>query len=532
MDEIVFDGDAISRADRDFLANLDKHPLKQNPLYGAPCLPVPDFGEFKPKDKAQQAARKAFFVSVVDWMLVNYAYCKSAFIGKGGIISLVSSELGTIAGMRGFMQPYALLDIGPRNGIKTKSVVDAWMMHSQRMHVDAIQTRSDQLRPTFEENGQHVVNRYRPPAHPKTGGNTAAFHTFLAHLFPDEKERKWYWHRLAHKVRKPWIPMIGVIMVAEEFGSGRGTLFNILELLFGKKYVVPCSFGELTGRSAGARFNLRKADALFLVVNEAVSEDGAQQAYRRLDYEGLKNAIEPSPTAQHRVEPKGQEAYTQTLAGTVDVSTNHRDAVKLPPDDRRIGVLICGPRMSEKQAADIRTWMADPANIGALYRELLSAPAAPLSEFDPFGVPPMFAGRREMIGMGRSKLEDAYDAAIEALEGCPLFTMPQAQRLISYIAGGAHTGGGDSERIRHTVAKNAYRLRQRDEPNNRIKYHKRPEVLYARTGSERQRWREADRALIIKQLDRAEERITQVINAEHDVLADLLRRRGSPESGG
>jgi hypothetical protein len=113
--------------------------------------------------------------------------------------------------------------------------------------------------------------------------------------------------------------------------------------------------------------------------------------------------------------------------------------------------------------------------------------------------------------------------------------MPQAQRLISHIAGGVHAGGGDSERARHTVAKNAYRLRQRDEPNNRIRYRRRQEVIYARTGSERQRWREADTALIVKQLDRAEERIVQVINAEYDVLADLLRRRSDdlpPESGG
>ena len=45
--------------------------------------------------------------------------------------------------------------------------------------------------------------------------------------------------------------MVAVIMVAEEFGSGRGTLFDILELLFGEDYVVPCTFGELTGKSAG-----------------------------------------------------------------------------------------------------------------------------------------------------------------------------------------------------------------------------------------------------------------------------------------
>jgi hypothetical protein len=204
------------------------------------------------------------------------------------------------------------------------------------------------------------------------------------------------------------------------------------------------------------------------------------------------------------------------------VATNHRDVVKLPRDDRRFSVLTCGGPMMEEQTAKIRTWMADLANIAALYRELLVAPAVSTTEFNPFDNPPPFAGRFEMIEMGRSWLEDAYDVAINALDGCPLFTMTQAQKLVGYLA--AHTGG-DSGRVRHMVAKNAYRLRQRDEPDNRLKYRKRQEVIYARTRAEQQRWREADAAMIIKVLDRAEERVTQVINAERDVLADLTKRR-------
>ena len=56
MDE-GFDGEAISRADREFLASLDEHPLRRNPLYGTPCPPQPDFGPFDPKDKDQTAER-------------------------------------------------------------------------------------------------------------------------------------------------------------------------------------------------------------------------------------------------------------------------------------------------------------------------------------------------------------------------------------------------------------------------------------------------------------------------------------------
>ena len=100
------------------------------------------------------------------------------------------------------------------------------------------------------------------------------------------------------------------------------------------------------------------------------------------------------------------------------------------------------------------------------YRALLATPAVPLTVFDPFGDPPPFAGRLEMIGMGETRLEDAYGAAIEALEGFPLFTLTQAQRLIGYF--GDYKTGDWSDKARHTVAKNAYRLRERGETNNRI----------------------------------------------------------------
>ena len=398
------------------------------------------------------------------------------------------------------MQPYTIVEEGPRGGLKKTSVVDAWMTHPLRAHIDAIQCRSDKPRPTFEEDGLIVYNRYWPPAHPTSGGEIATVETFLARLVPDAVEREWLWYWLAHKKRKPWVPMVAIIMVAEEFGTGRGTLFGILELLFGKDYVVPCTFGELTGTSRGAHFNARMADALFVVVDEAIAEDGHQQTQRRLHYDALKNVVDPSPTQRRRFEAKGQHAYAQPSAASQITATQHRDVVKLPPDDRRIEVISCGRKMTPAERSEIRAWMAIPENIGALHRALLETHAARLEIFDPYGVPPPFAGRLTMIGMGETRLEDAYGATVEALEGFPLFTMTQAQRLIGYF--GDYKTGEWTDKARHIVSKNAYRLRERSEPNNRIKYRKRNEIIYARTKADQRSWRPADTALIIEQLDK------------------------------
>ena len=168
MDEI-FDGDAISRADREFLASLDEHPLRRNPLYGTPCPPQPDFGPFDPKDTDQTAARLAFFDDVVTWMLANYAYREGAFMSKGGAISLVDGEIISLPDLRGRMAPWALIHIGPRGGIKMRSPVEDWMLAKARRSIRREEMRPDQPRPTFTEDGYAIFNRYRPPAHPAGG---------------------------------------------------------------------------------------------------------------------------------------------------------------------------------------------------------------------------------------------------------------------------------------------------------------------------------------------------------------------------
>ena len=184
----VFDGEAISRADREFLDSLNNHPLMRHPLYSVPPPPRPDYAGCT--TTAERTARqRACFPAALDWMLVNYAYYADAFMGKGGIISLVDGKIGTIVGLRGFMQPYTVIEEGPNGGLRKTSVVDAWMSHPLRAHIDEVQTRSDRLRPTYTQDGITVYNRYWPPAHPTGGGDIETFEAFFVRLVPDDTER-------------------------------------------------------------------------------------------------------------------------------------------------------------------------------------------------------------------------------------------------------------------------------------------------------------------------------------------------------
>ena len=260
-----------------------------------------------------------------------------------------------------------------------------------------------------------------------------------------------------------------------------------------------------------ARFNARLADALFAIVNEAVAEDGHQQAQRRLAYEALKNAIDPSPTARRRFEAKGQHAYAQRSAMSVIIATQHRDVVKLPRDDRRFSVITCGGKMTAAETATIRAWMAIPENIGALHRALLATPAAPLDVFDPFGEPPPFAGRLEMIGMGedaaRGRLRGG-DRGAGRVSAVHDDAGAAADRLLRRLQERRLDEQGQARRRQECLP--AARARRAVQPHqvpqaagNPLRPHgARPAALAP-----------ADKAMIVAALDRTEARVVRIVHA-------------------
>ena len=434
MDE-SFDGDAISRADREFLASLGEHPLRRNPLYGTPCPPRPNFGPFDAKDPVQTAARLKFFDDVVTWMLANYAYREGAFMSKGGAISLVDGEIISLADLRGRMAPWALIHIGPRGGIKMRSPVEDWMLREDRHSIRREEMRPDQPRPTFTEDGYAIFNRYRPPAHPASGGEIATFEDLLRAA----RARRDGTEMAVALARAQGAPAVGADGRGDHGRRGlrlrpRDAVRHSRTRCSARPTSCRARSAELTGKSAVARFNARLADALFAVVNEAVDEDGHQQAQRRLAYEALKNAIDPSPTARRRFEEKDQHVYAQRSAMSAIIATQHRDVVKLPRDDRRFSVITCGGRDDGdadggRSGPGWRSRRTSGRSIGRCWRRRRCRSTCSTRST----TPPPFAGRLEMIGMAKTAVEDAYEAAIEALEGFPLFTLTQsaaADRLL------------------------------------------------------------------------------------------------------
>src|SRR6516165_7606163 len=113
----TFDGNAIAQTDREFLASLSDHPLARHPLYSVPAPPRPDYSKCSSISERAQA-QQACFPAAVEWLLMNYANYPAAYLGKGGVISLVDGEIYSLASLRMLMLPYTIIEEGPRGGLK------------------------------------------------------------------------------------------------------------------------------------------------------------------------------------------------------------------------------------------------------------------------------------------------------------------------------------------------------------------------------------------------------------------------------
>lgn len=355
-------------------------------------------------DDAEVAAKK---------MLHTYAYCATA---RNCVIPIREPD-GAMT-LIAFRSLYAanITDSlpGPRGGITKVSPVDLWLTHTQRVTVAGTRMRPDREWPLYEDEGAQWVNTYRAPHHPQEGGDAGPGMDFLARLVPEPSERRWFLQWLSYKLQYPFVPGPAVILVSPSFGTGRGMLAELLAALFGRRYVKSIPFHMVSGKSYQSQYNDWGATALVAFVSESSETEGSTSTYqaRQNAYEHLKALVEPRATMRMFVR-KGEPNYEAMSFASLFVATNHRDAIPLPPNDRRFGVLTNDlPPQPQEYWEGLQLWMEDPLNVGAFYRELV---AVDLAGYSPFVAPPVTAGKLAMADAALSDLDRAYAAAMDAL---------------------------------------------------------------------------------------------------------------------
>jgi hypothetical protein len=372
------------------------------------------------KLREKQDARKSRLTAEDDHisgaakLLNSYAFMPLSSTPVVPLWAHADDEAYTLANFRTRMMPFCGVEVGKRGGEKKINPVDVWLSNSNRIEVAGMRMRPDRERPTFEEEGQTWLNTYRPPdLGAADGGDASGGIELIEQLVPDAREREWFRQWLAFKWLNPHVPGPSVVMVARDFGTGRGTFGTLIAKLFGQRYVVNVPFDIFAGMNYQSQYTDWGLGALFAIVNES-SATGDMSSYKAKHnvYEHIKEVIEPRAAERLFVSKKTSTRAISTATNMI--MTNNMDALPLPEDDRRLAVLTNGNKRAPEFWDMINSWMMVQSNLAAFARWLEETD---LSDYDPYAPPIMTTAKMEMTEMNQSQLTKMMHEALSEIEG-------------------------------------------------------------------------------------------------------------------
>jgi hypothetical protein len=182
-------------------------------------------------------------------------------------------------------------------------------------------------------------NNYRAPA-PVEPANAADVRPWLDHLewlFPDEGERKSVLQWMAHVIQRPGVKLRWALVIIGGQGVGKDTVIKPLV-----KYLGEGNAGEVKTHNIEERFN-GWLERQLIVVQELRRSD-------KLDiYQKLKDWVSGTGADTVMIDRKSvPEYYIRNLAAWIFL-TNHADAFRIEPDERRLHVVQCAPASARDQ---------------------------------------------------------------------------------------------------------------------------------------------------------------------------------------
>lgn len=289
---------------------------------------------------------------------------------------------------------------GPRGGQRRMSLVDAFDSCPGRAKIAGV--RFDPRYPSgfLGDDGEPYANGYF--GLPDLGGSDktaeGVVDRFMEHLVPDYEEREWLWDWMAAKYQEPWQRMCAALFVAPGIqGAGRGTLFSILDIVFGG-YTSPVSEDDLLN----ARFNGFMENNLLLFANEM---GGLSYRDRKKGYETLKVRVDPSHS-EVTIERKGIEAYRTRTFVSFMIATNNPGALTMDAEDRRFAILTNGGMLKGRLLEDILS--IGKARLAATVSSRLKHRTVTRD----LSTAPNFAGREIMLQSNETELDDHLAAVI------------------------------------------------------------------------------------------------------------------------
>jgi len=371
--------------------------------------------------KPPKPAHDAQYGEKVAWLLQCYALNPAT----NRVVDLYADAPPYEFSFDGFKNTFAhLFEMRMVNGrFRKVRAIDDWL-EGEPTIVAGCAMRPDQDFPGFTENGSAWKNTFRPFTwDPVPLIKVKPFLRYIRRVIPDPAQCGYFLDCIAHKLRHPDVPGPSVIMVAVDedgkplHGTGRGTLYDILQRLFRHRYVKSIPFETFAGLSSQTQFTASwQANSLFVCVNEAKSVDPNANTFsgRRGIYENVKGIVDPAKRLVMLTDKKIPYFDSWVFCSFL-IFSNHKDALQLPPDDeRRFFVLSNGRKQTEAEGVAINRWKDEDDNIGALWRWL---DMRNLGAFNPYAPPPVTQSKTDMQQMTKTEMEMAFDLAEQYMPG-------------------------------------------------------------------------------------------------------------------
>jgi hypothetical protein len=254
--------------------------------------------------------------------------------------------------------------------------------------------------------GATTYNFYRPPPDIKLGDRTQATR-WVKHwhaIYPNDAGHIIAW--LAYRVQHPGEKINHALFLGGAPKIGKDTLLEAVVYTVGEWNFQNIKLNHLVSRNNGF------LKTLIARLSEArdVGEPGATDLYRLNDH--VKDMLATPPNTLLINQKYINEYYILNRVGMI-ITSNHRDALKLPPDDRRHYVAFSERHGEEFTAEFWNSFWAWYKNDGFAHVAALLY-QYDVSNFDPKAEPPKTAAFKYMVmasrGAACGELADAIDA--------------------------------------------------------------------------------------------------------------------------
>ena len=278
---------------------------------------------------------------------------------------------------------------------KEASAARFYLEWPARRQYDALTYRPGQPRVT----ANNELNTWSPSDIVPVAGDTSLFDELEAHLFPDDKERRWFqW--AACPLQNPGLKLAQAVLVWSTIqGNGKSLMGRTIGRLHGSSNYVEIGQNELD-----STFNGWLVGKTFVHGSEVC---GLRDSRTHADQ--LKTLI----TAEDiLVNEKHKPAYSLPNPANFYFDSNHLSALFLSDADRRIAVFnATRSPLPQKFYTRFCKWI-DSGGLGMILHKHLSLD---LSSFEPKAHAIQTTARAEMIDAGRTDLQ----AWVHALKNEP-----------------------------------------------------------------------------------------------------------------